>query len=106
MMTLVTSLLQSKVSRVGFVFAVIWLFVGRPFWRHVFVALSTMAFAGLLMPDEMAFFAHHPVVTFAVPFTAGFVGVHLGRSKVETFAAWVVLAVLAIAIYRAMLESW
>jgi len=105
-MTLFTSLLQNKALRLGFVFAAIWLVMGRPFWRHAFVALSTMAFATLLLPDEMTFFAHHPVVAFAVPFTAGFVGLNLGRSRVETLAAWVVLGVLAIAIYRAILESW
>ena len=42
MMMLFTSLLQSKASRIGLVFAVIWLFLSRPFWRHFFVALSTM----------------------------------------------------------------
>jgi hypothetical protein len=92
-------------SRLGILFAVVWLIVNRPFWRHVFIALSAMAFATLLLPNEMMFFARHPVLALGVPFTAGFAGAHLGRSAIGTLATWVVLGVLAVAIYRAMLEA-
>jgi hypothetical protein len=94
-----------RYSRLGIALAVIWLVLTRPFWRDVCVALSAMAFATLLLPREMMFFAHHPVLAFAVPFTAGFVGVHLGRTRIGTLAAWTVLGILAVAIYRAMLET-
>jgi hypothetical protein len=92
-------------SRLGIVCVLIWLAIHRPFWRHVFIALSAMSFATLLMPDEMMFFARHPVLAFAVPFTAGFAGAHLGRSMIGTLATWIVLGVLALAIYKAILEA-
>jgi hypothetical protein len=104
--TRIISLLQSKVVRFGITIALIWLVGNQPFWRHVFVALSAMLFATLLLPTEMMFFVHHPVLTFAVPFAAGFVGAHLGQSAIRTLAAGAVVAVLAVAIYRAVLESW
>jgi hypothetical protein len=95
-----------RYSRLGITLAVIWLVLTRPFWRHVCVALSAMAFAVLLLPAEMMFFARHPLLAFAVPFTAGFVGVHLGRNRIGTLAAWAVLGILAVATYRAILETW
>jgi hypothetical protein len=92
-------------SRLGIFFALIWLIMNSPFWRHVFIALSAMTFATLMLPNEMGFFARHPLLAFAVPFTAGFAGAHLGRSTIGTIATWLVLGVLAVAIYRAMLEA-
>lgn len=105
-MTFFTSLLRNKVSRLSIAIAVMWLFMRRPFWRYTLVALCTMAFATLLLPDEMMFFAHHPSLGFAIPFAAGFVGVYWWRSGIETVAACAVLAVLAVAVYRALLEGW
>ena len=118
-MTLLTSLLQSTVlrlwrsepldgirasvghcSRIGIALLMILLVMTRPFWRHVFVALFTMIFATLLLPDEMTFFARHPVLVIAIPLAAGFVGANPGRSGLGSLAAWVVLGVLAVAIYR------
>jgi hypothetical protein len=90
-------------SRLGIVCALIWLAIHRPFWHHVFMALSAMSFATLLLPDEMMFFARHPVFAFAVPFTAGFAGAHMGRSMIGTVATGIVLGVLAAAIYGAIL---
>ena len=106
-MTPFTWLLQClrQYSRLGILFALIWLIMNRPFGRHVFIALSAMAFATLMLPNEMMFFARHPLLAFAVPFATGFAGAHLGRSTVGTLATWVVLGVLAVAIYRAMLEA-
>jgi hypothetical protein len=92
-------------SRLGIFFALIWLTMSRPFGRHVFIALSAMAFATLMLPNEMMFFARHPLLAFAVPFATGFAGAHLGRSTVGTLATWVVLGVLGVAIYRALLEA-
>lgn len=92
-------------SRLGIFFALIWLIMNRPFGRHVLIGLSAMSFATLMLPNEMMFFAHHPLLAFAVPFATGFAGAHLGRSTVGTLATWVVLGVLAVAIYRAMLEA-
>jgi hypothetical protein len=89
-------------SRFGMALAVVWLVVNRPFWRHVFVALSAMIFATVLLPKEMMFFARHPVLLFALPFAAGFVAANLGRSSVGTVAAFVVLAVLGVAICRSL----
>jgi hypothetical protein len=91
--------------RLGILFALIWLTMNRPFGRHVFIALSAMAFSTLMLPNEMMFFARHPFLAFAVPFATGFAGAYLGRSIVGTLATWVVLGVLAVAIYRAMLEG-
>jgi hypothetical protein len=105
-MTFFTSLLRSKISHLGVAIAVIWLLVRRPFSRYTSVALCAMAFATLLLPDEMIFFARHPALAFAIPFAAGFVGVYLWRSGIETVAAFAVLAVLAVAVYRALLEGW
>jgi len=51
------------------------------------------------------FFARHPVLALGVPFTAGFAGAHMGRSIIGTVATWIVLGVLAVAIYRAILEA-
>jgi len=104
-MTFFTSLLRSRVSGLGLAIAVMWLFMRRPFWRYTLVSLCTMAFAALLLPDEMMFFAHHLALAFAIPFAAGFVGVYLWRSGIETVAACAVLAVLAVAVYRAILEG-
>jgi hypothetical protein len=106
-MTPLNRLLQylTQYSRLGIFFALIWLIGSRPFGRHVFMALSAMAFATLLLPNEMMFFARHPVLAFGVPFTAGFAGAHLGRSMVGTLATWIVLGVLAVAICRAILEA-
>jgi len=92
-------------SRLGIFFALIWLTMNRPFGRHVFIALSAMAFATLMLPHEMMFFARHPLLAFAVPFATGFAGAHLGRSTVGTLATWVVFGVLGVAIYRALLEA-
>jgi hypothetical protein len=92
-------------SCLGIFFALIWLIMNRPFGRHVFIALSAMAFATLMLPNEMMFFARHPVFAFGVPFTAGFAGAHMGRSVIGTVATWIVLGVLAVAIYRAILEA-
>ena len=92
-------------SRLGIFLALIWLIMNRPFGRHVFIGLSAMAFATLMLPNEMMFFAHHPLLAFAVPFATGFAGAHLGRSTVGTLATWIVLGVLAVAVYRAMLEA-
>jgi hypothetical protein len=64
------------------------------------MVLSAMGFATLLLPDEMMFFARHPALAFAVPFTAGFVGANMGRSGIGSASAWAVLAVLAVAAYR------
>jgi hypothetical protein len=69
------------------------------------MALSAMVFATLPLPDEMMFFAHHPVLAFGVLLTAGFAGVHLGRSIMGTLATWIVFGVLALAIYGAILEA-
>jgi hypothetical protein len=105
-MTFLTSLLRGRVSGLSIAIVVMmWLFVRRPFWRYTSIALCTMAFATLLLPDEMMFFARHPTLTFAVPFAAGFVGVYLLRSGIETVAACAMLAVLAVAVYRAI-EAW
>jgi hypothetical protein len=106
-MTPFTWLLQylRQYSRLGILFALTWLIMNRPFGRHVFIALSAMAFATLMMPDEMMFFARHPTLAFAVPFAAGFAGTHLGRGAIGTLATWVVLGVLALAIYRAVIEA-
>jgi hypothetical protein len=106
MLTPLTWLLQylRQCSRLGIFFALIWLTMNRPFGRHVFMALSAMAFATLLLPDEMMFFARHPMLAFGVPFAVGFAGAHLGRSTIGTLATWVVLGVLAVAIGRAILE--
>jgi hypothetical protein len=103
----VTSLLDylRQYFRLGIFFALIWLIMNRPFGRHVFIAVSAMAFATLMLPNEMMFFARHPLLAFAVPFAAGFAGAHLGRSTVGTLATWVVLGVLAAAICRAMFEA-
>jgi hypothetical protein len=106
MVTLLTWLLKylRQYSRLGIFFALIWLLMNRPFGRHVFIALSAMAFATLMLPSEMMFFARHPLLVLAVPFATGFAGAYLGRSTVGTLVTWVVLGVLAAAIYRAMLE--
>jgi hypothetical protein len=82
--------------------AVVWLVVNRPFWRHVFMTLSAMLFAAVLLPKEMLFFVRHPLLLFALPFAAGFVATNLRRSSIGTVAACVVLAVLALAIYRSL----
>jgi hypothetical protein len=87
-------------SGLGIVLVAIWFVGARPFWRHLFVALSAMAFATLMLPAEMMFFVRHPVLAFAVPFAAGFVAANLGRSIVGTVAACAVLTVLAVAAYR------
>ena len=89
-------------SLLGLALAVVWLVINRPFWRHAFMALSAMLFATVLLPKEMMFFVRHPVLVFALPFAAGFVGANLGRSSIATVAACVVLAVLAVAIYRSL----
>jgi hypothetical protein len=89
-------------SRLGLVLAGIWFVANRPFWRHVFLALSTMLFASVLLPKEMLFFVRHPLLLFALPFAAGFVGANLGRSSIGTVLAYVVLAVLAVTIYRSL----
>jgi hypothetical protein len=103
-MTLFTSLLRNRVS-ISIV-VLMWLFVRRPFWRYALAALCTMAFATFLLPDEMMFFAHHPTLAFAIPFAAGFVGVYLLRNGIEIVAACAMLAVLAVAVYRAIIEAW
>jgi hypothetical protein len=89
-------------SRLGLALAVAWLLANRPFWRHVFMALSAMLFAAILLPKEMLFFVRHPLLLFALPFAAGFVAANLGRSSIGTVVACVVLAVLAVAIYRSL----
>jgi hypothetical protein len=89
-----------RCSRVGFALLMIWLVLTRRFWPHVFLALFTMTFATLLLPDEMTFFARHAVLLIAIPLASGFVGTNLGRSGLGSLAAWVVLGVLAVAIYR------
>jgi hypothetical protein len=89
-------------SRIGIVLAVIWFVANRPFWRHLFVALCAMAFATLMLPSEMMFFVRNPILAFAVPLASGFVGANLGRSTVGTVAAWSVLLVLAIGVYRSV----
>jgi len=89
-------------SRLGFALAVVWLVANRPFWRHVFMTLSAMLFAAVLLPKEMLFFVRHPLLLFALPFAASFVAAHLRRSSIGTVAACVVLAVLAVAIYRSI----
>jgi hypothetical protein len=106
-MTPFTWLLQylKQYSRLGIFFALMWLIMKRPFGRHVYIALSAMAFATFMLPNEMMFFARHPLLAFAVPFATGFAGAYLGRSTVGTLATWVVLGVLAVAIYKAMLEA-
>jgi hypothetical protein len=96
----------NKISRLSIAIAVTWLLMRQPFWRYALVALWTMAFAALLLPDQMMFFARHPALGLAIPFAAGFIGVYLWRSGIETVAACAVLAVLAVAVYRAMLEGW
>jgi hypothetical protein len=89
-------------SRLAIAFAVIWIVVNRPFGRHVCVAISVMVFATALLPDQMIFFARHPALAFSVLFTAGFVGANMGRSAIRTLASWTTLAVLAVAIFRAI----
>jgi uncharacterized membrane protein len=89
-------------SLLGLAFAVVWLVVNRPFWRGVFMAVSAMLFAAVLLPKEMMFFVRHPVLLFALPFANGFVGAHLGKSSIGTVMACVLLAVLAVAIYRSL----
>jgi hypothetical protein len=89
-------------SRLGFALAVVWLVANRPFWRHVFMTLSAMVFAAVLLPKEMLFFVRHPLLLFALPFAAGFVAANLRRSSIGTVAACVVLAVLVVAIYRSL----
>ena len=89
-------------SRLGLAIVVIWLAMRRPFWQHVFMALSAMAFAALLLPEELMFVARHPVLVFAVPFAAGFAGTNLGRSGIRTLAAWIILGVLAVTIYKSL----
>jgi hypothetical protein len=89
-------------SRLGFALAVVWLVANRPFWRHVFMTLSAMLFAAVLLPKEMLFFVRHPLLLFALPFAAGFVAANLRRSSIASLAACVVLAVLAVAIYRSL----
>ena len=66
------------------------------------MTLSAMLFAAVLLPNEMLFFVRHPLLLFALPFAAGFVAAHLRRSSIGTVAACVVLAVLAVAIYRSL----
>jgi hypothetical protein len=92
-------------SRLGVLFALIWLVLSRPFWRNVFTALSAMTFAALLLPNEMIFFVRHPELAFGVPFTAGFAGAHLGKSIVGTLATWLVFGVLVVALSRAILDA-
>jgi hypothetical protein len=87
-------------SRFGIMLAVVWFFVNRPFGRHVFAALCAMGFATLMLPTEMMFFLRHPILAFGVPFAAGFAAANLGRSRIGTISAWVVLVVLAVAAYR------
>jgi hypothetical protein len=89
-------------SRLGIVLAVVWFVVNRPFWRHVFLALSAMLFASVLLPKEMLFFVRHPLLLFALPFAAGFVAANLGRNSIGTVLAYVVLAVLAVTIFRSL----
>jgi hypothetical protein len=89
-------------SRLGLALAVIWLVVNRPFWRHVFMALSAILFATVLLPKEMLFFVRHPLLLFALPFAAGFAAANLGRSRIGTVMACIVLAVLAVAICRSL----
>jgi hypothetical protein len=101
-MGLLALLLRTRVSRVGFTLAMIWLVSNLPFWRHVFIASSAMIFATLLLPDEMIFFLYHPLLALAILFSAGFVGANLGRSWIRSLAAWVVVAVLVVALYRAI----
>ena len=95
----------NKVSRLCIAIAVTFMLMRRPFWRYTLVALCTMAFATILLPNEMMFFARHPALGFAIPLASGFVGVYLWRSGIETVAACDVLAALAIAVYRAILEG-
>jgi pyridoxine 5'-phosphate synthase PdxJ len=54
--------------------------VPKPRGRHHPTALSAMAFATLMLPNDMMFFARHPVLALGVPFTAGFAGAHMGRT--------------------------
>jgi hypothetical protein len=89
-------------SRLGFALAVVWLVANRLFWRHVFMTLSAMLFAAVLLPKEMLFFVRHPLLLFALPFAAGFVAANLRRSSIGTVAACVVLTVLVVAIYRSL----
>ena len=89
-------------SRLGLVLAVVWFVVNRPFWRHVLLALAAMVFASVLLPSEMLFFVRHPLLLFALPFTAGFVAANLGRSSIGSVLAYIVLAVLAVTIYRSL----
>jgi len=89
-------------SLLGLAFSVVWLVVNRPFWRGVFMAVSAMLFAAVLLPKEMMFFVRHPVLLFALPFANGFVDAHLGKSSIGTVMACIVLAVLAVAIYRSL----
>jgi len=89
-------------SLLGLAFAVVWLVVNRPFWRGVFMAVSAMLFAAILLPQEMTFFVRHPVLLFALPFANGFVAAHLGKSSIGTVVTGIVLAVLAVAIYRSL----
>jgi hypothetical protein len=89
-----------RYARLGIAFVVIWLVVNRPFWRYLILALSAMMFATMVLPVEMMFFVRHPALVFAILFTAGFVGANLGRSGIGSLLAWIVIAVLAVAIYR------
>ena len=89
-------------SLLGLAFAVVWLVVNRPFWRGVFMAVSAILFATVLLPKEMMFFVRHPVLVFALPFATGFVAANLGKSSIGTVVACIVLAVLAVAIYRSL----
>jgi hypothetical protein len=89
-------------SLLGLAFAVVWLVVNRPFWRGFFMAVSAMVFAAVLLPKEMMFFVRHPELAVALPFASGFVAANLGKSSVGTVMACIVLAVLAVAIYRSL----
>ena len=87
-------------SILGMIVAFLWGVATTPFWRHVFITLSVLTFASIMLPQEMKFFERHHSLVFAIPFAMGFIAANHGRSGVGTLASWAVLIVLLVATYR------
>jgi hypothetical protein len=92
-------------SGFGIIAAGLWAASKTEFWRSVFIVVWALIFATLMLPEEMGFFARHPSLVLALPAAAGFVAANYHRSGIGALSSIVVVAVLALAIYRFMDED-